>query len=153
MLRKQDACLIFAVTHSGLVVSDTSMHSFLERESKVYLTHYKRSVSLTFTLTQTSLICPLRPVFPCPLCAGFPVLFPVVTGGPLPSDHEYELHEVRFHWGKENQRGSEHTVNFKAFPMEVESASAYTYTYKHTNKAMTMEWSALSKPDQQPLKD
>ncbi|KAK7945450.1 hypothetical protein WMY93_001178 [Mugilogobius chulae] len=36
-----------------------------------------------------------------------------------PSDHEYELHEVRFHWGKENQRGSEHTVNFKAFPMEL----------------------------------
>lgn len=47
------------------------------------------------------------------------MLLPVVTGGPLPSDHEYELHEVRFHWGKENQRGSEHTVNFKAFPMEV----------------------------------
>ncbi|KAI4885720.1 hypothetical protein NFI96_017796 [Prochilodus magdalenae] len=43
----------------------------------------------------------------------------VVTGGPLPSDHEFELHEVRFHWGKENQRGSEHTVNFKAFPMEL----------------------------------
>ncbi|KAI2667514.1 Carbonic anhydrase-related protein [Labeo rohita] len=43
----------------------------------------------------------------------------VVTGGPLPSDHEYELSEVRFHWGKENQRGSEHTVNFKAFPMEL----------------------------------
>ncbi|CAF90701.1 unnamed protein product, partial [Tetraodon nigroviridis] len=42
----------------------------------------------------------------------------VVAGGPLPSGHEYELHEVRFHWGKENQRGSEHTVNFKAFPME-----------------------------------
>uniref|UniRef100_A0A3Q3XRS7 Carbonic anhydrase-related protein n=1 Tax=Mola mola TaxID=94237 RepID=A0A3Q3XRS7_MOLML len=42
-----------------------------------------------------------------------------ITGGPLPSDHEYELHEVRFHWGKENQRGSEHTVNFKAFPMEL----------------------------------
>uniref|UniRef100_H3CCI7 Carbonic anhydrase VIII n=1 Tax=Tetraodon nigroviridis TaxID=99883 RepID=H3CCI7_TETNG len=43
----------------------------------------------------------------------------VVAGGPLPSGHEYELHEVRFHWGKENQRGSEHTVNFKAFPMEL----------------------------------
>ncbi|XP_051553117.1 carbonic anhydrase-related protein-like isoform X2 [Myxocyprinus asiaticus] len=43
----------------------------------------------------------------------------VVTGGPLPRDHEYELSEVRFHWGKENQRGSEHTVNFKAFPMEI----------------------------------
>lgn len=49
--------------------------------------------------------------------------FPVVAGGPLPSGHEYELHEVRFHWGKENQRGSEHTVNFKAFPMEVGSLS------------------------------
>ncbi|XP_061746357.1 carbonic anhydrase-related protein isoform X3 [Nerophis ophidion] len=45
----------------------------------------------------------------------------VVSGGPLPADHEYELHEVRFHWGKENQRGSEHTVNFKAFPMEGKS--------------------------------
>lgn len=52
---------------------------------------------------------------------GLLLLLPVVTGGPLASGHEYELHEVRFHWGKENQRGSEHTVNFKAFPMEVES--------------------------------
>lgn len=51
----------------------------------------------------------------CDLCNAVSV----VTGGPLPSDHEYELSEVRFHWGKENQRGSEHTVNFKAFPMEV----------------------------------
>ncbi|XP_061694943.1 carbonic anhydrase-related protein isoform X2 [Syngnathoides biaculeatus] len=49
----------------------------------------------------------------------FTVRCSVVSGGPLPSDHEYELHEVRFHWGKENQRGSEHTVNFKAFPMEL----------------------------------
>lgn len=52
-----------------------------------------------------------------------PVLLLVVTGGPLPRNHEYELHEVRFHWGKENQRGSEHTVNFKAFPMEVHRGS------------------------------
>ena len=66
---------------------------------------------LTFTLTLTTLICLLLPVRTCPQCPGFPVLLPVVTGGPLPSDHEYELHEVRFHWGKENQRGSEHTVN------------------------------------------
>ncbi|XP_032875667.1 carbonic anhydrase-related protein [Amblyraja radiata] len=43
----------------------------------------------------------------------------VLTGGPLLENYEYELHEVRFHWGKENQRGSEHTVNFKAFPMEL----------------------------------
>ncbi|KAF5926277.1 hypothetical protein HPG69_011407 [Diceros bicornis minor] len=42
----------------------------------------------------------------------------VLLGGPLPQGHEFELYEVRFHWGRENQRGSEHTVNFKAFPME-----------------------------------
>lgn len=63
--------------------------------------------------TLTALISSLLP-------ASMPSIMPsVVTGGPLSSDHEYELHEVRFHWGKENQRGSEHTVNFKAFPMEV----------------------------------
>uniref|UniRef100_A0A493T6C6 Carbonic anhydrase n=1 Tax=Anas platyrhynchos platyrhynchos TaxID=8840 RepID=A0A493T6C6_ANAPP len=45
--------------------------------------------------------------------------FPVLIGGPLPRGHEFELHDVRFHWGRENQRGSEHTVNFKAFPMEL----------------------------------
>ncbi|XP_065689063.2 carbonic anhydrase-related protein isoform X2 [Patagioenas fasciata] len=43
----------------------------------------------------------------------------VLIGGPLPRGHEFELHDVRFHWGRENQRGSEHTVNFKAFPMEL----------------------------------
>ncbi|KAG8133632.1 hypothetical protein E2320_011401 [Naja naja] len=42
----------------------------------------------------------------------------MLVGGPLPRGHEFELHSVRFHWGRENQRGSEHTVNFKAFPME-----------------------------------
>ncbi|XP_037235848.1 carbonic anhydrase-related protein isoform X1 [Falco naumanni] len=45
----------------------------------------------------------------------------VLIGGPLPRGHEFELHDVRFHWGRENQRGSEHTVNFKAFPMEKKS--------------------------------
>ena len=43
----------------------------------------------------------------------------MIGGGPLHADHEYELAELRLHWGKENTRGSEHTVNFKAFPMEV----------------------------------
>ena len=43
-----------------------------------------------------------------------------MSGGPLKPGYEYELSEFRFHWGKEAARGSEHTVNFKAFPMEVE---------------------------------
>ncbi|XP_077993550.1 carbonic anhydrase-related protein-like [Glandiceps talaboti] len=43
----------------------------------------------------------------------------VISGGPLPDGNEYELAECRFHWGREDDRGSEHTVNFKAFPMEL----------------------------------
>ncbi|ELT96119.1 hypothetical protein CAPTEDRAFT_130369 [Capitella teleta] len=42
-----------------------------------------------------------------------------VSGGPFEAGHEYELTEFRFHWGKGNDRGSEHTVNSKAFPMEL----------------------------------
>ncbi|PVD20782.1 hypothetical protein C0Q70_18943 [Pomacea canaliculata] len=38
-----------------------------------------------------------------------------MSGGPLPRGMEYELAEMRFHWGRENGRGSEHTVNSKAF--------------------------------------
>lgn len=49
----------------------------------------------------------------------------MLVGGPLPRGHEFELHNVRFHWGRENQRGSEHTVNFKAFPMEVRVVSPH----------------------------
>ena len=43
----------------------------------------------------------------------------VLTGGPLAPDSTYELAEFTFHWGKEDDRGSEHTVNGKAYPMEV----------------------------------
>nr|XP_032813461.1 carbonic anhydrase-related protein isoform X3 [Petromyzon marinus] len=43
----------------------------------------------------------------------------VTTGGPFPIGQEFELSHICFHWGKEDQRGSEHTVNFKAFPMEI----------------------------------
>lgn len=45
-----------------------------------------------------------------------------VSGGPFEAGHEYELTEFRFHWGKGNDRGSEHTVNSKAFPMEVKDS-------------------------------
>ena len=42
-----------------------------------------------------------------------------IVGGSFAEDAEYELAEFMFHWGKEDDRGSEHTVNFKAYPMEV----------------------------------
>nr|BAJ52887.1 carbonic anhydrase-related protein VIII [Pinctada fucata] len=44
----------------------------------------------------------------------------VISGGPLPSGYEFELSEIRFHWGRYSTRGSEHKVNGKAFPMEVQ---------------------------------
>ena len=49
----------------------------------------------------------------------------VLTGGPLKPDCEFELVEFRLHWGREDTRGSEHTVNFKAFPMEVRGIHVY----------------------------
>uniref|UniRef100_A0A8C5MAM5 Carbonic anhydrase n=1 Tax=Leptobrachium leishanense TaxID=445787 RepID=A0A8C5MAM5_9ANUR len=60
----------------------------------------------------------------------------VLTGGPLPRGHEYELNEVRLHWGKENQRGSEHTVNFKAFPMELHLIHWNSTLYRNMQEAM-----------------
>ncbi|XP_063717488.1 carbonic anhydrase-related protein-like [Symsagittifera roscoffensis] len=42
-----------------------------------------------------------------------------ISGGVL-DIRRYELIEVWFHWGNDDSRGSEHTVNFKAYPMEVQ---------------------------------
>ncbi|NXQ81861.1 CAH8 protein, partial [Nyctibius grandis] len=60
----------------------------------------------------------------------------VLIGGPLPRGHEFELHDVRFHWGRENQRGSEHTVNFKAFPMELHLMHWNSTLYSSVDEAV-----------------
>ena len=44
-------------------------------------------------------------------CAG-------LTGGPLEED-VYQLAQFHAHWGGENARGSEHTVDGKAFSAEL----------------------------------
>ncbi|CAH1779940.1 unnamed protein product [Owenia fusiformis] len=59
-----------------------------------------------------------------------------VCGGPLKQGCEYELAEFRFHWGKEDSRGSEHTVNFKAFPMELHLIHFNTTLYSSLEQAM-----------------
>ncbi|XP_074644170.1 carbonic anhydrase-related protein-like isoform X2 [Tubulanus polymorphus] len=64
----------------------------------------------------------------------------ILSGGPLSPNHEYELAEFRFHWGRENNRGSEHTVNCKAFPMELHLIH-YNTTLYHSLE------DALGKPD------
>ncbi|XP_064641558.1 carbonic anhydrase-related protein-like isoform X2 [Lineus longissimus] len=63
-----------------------------------------------------------------------------LSGGPLPVGHEYELAEIRFHWGREDVRGSEHTVNCKAFPMELHLIHYNTTLYESLEQA-------LGKPD------
>ncbi|RUS71296.1 hypothetical protein EGW08_020939 [Elysia chlorotica] len=60
----------------------------------------------------------------------------VLSGGPLPDDGEYELSEIRFHWGKENDRGSEHLINHKAFPMEVQFVHWNTSKYGSIEEAV-----------------
>lgn len=59
-----------------------------------------------------------------------------LSGGPLPQGMEYELAEIRFHWGRENTRGSEHTVNSKAFPMEVQLVHWNTRLYGGIEEAL-----------------
>ena len=41
-----------------------------------------------------------------------------ITGGVLRAD-VFQLHSFHVHWGSEDWRGSEHTVDGKAYPAEV----------------------------------
>ncbi|XP_013404020.1 carbonic anhydrase-related protein isoform X2 [Lingula anatina] len=59
-----------------------------------------------------------------------------MEGGPLPSNDVYELAECRFHWGREEARGSEHTVNYKAFPMEVQLIHWNSSQYDSVDEAL-----------------
>nr|KAG5690146.1 hypothetical protein BaRGS_013603 [Batillaria attramentaria] len=40
-----------------------------------------------------------------------------ISGGSLPDD--YVLDQFHFHWGSNNDKGSEHTIDFKAAPLEL----------------------------------
>ena len=41
----------------------------------------------------------------------------VLRGGPLKAD--YQFLQMHFHWGSSDEKGSEHTLNGKGFPMEL----------------------------------
>ena len=53
----------------------------------------------------------------------------VVSGGPL--DHAYQLQQLHFHWGAENTRGSEHTLDGRRFPMEMHLVHHRHHYHKH----------------------
>ena len=41
----------------------------------------------------------------------------MLRGGPLKAD--YQFLQMHFHWGSSDEKGSEHTLNGKGFPMEL----------------------------------
>jgi len=43
----------------------------------------------------------------------------ILTGGPLPEGDKYQILQLHFHWGADDTKGSEHTLNGKMFPLEV----------------------------------
>ena len=45
------------------------------------------------------------------------LIFSALTGGVL--DNEFELWQFHAHWGSDDEQGSEHTVNGKMYPAEV----------------------------------
>ncbi|KAF7994820.1 hypothetical protein HCN44_004292 [Aphidius gifuensis] len=49
----------------------------------------------------------------------FQPLSPFIFGGLLNINQEYELEGLHFHWGRKNDRGSEHSLNGVRYPMEM----------------------------------
>ncbi len=49
--------------------------------------------------------------------------FLALTGGPL--DSEYELWQFHAHWGSENSKGSEHSIDGEIYPAEVDISTIF----------------------------
>ncbi|KAF4528484.1 hypothetical protein B566_EDAN013031, partial [Ephemera danica] len=62
---------------------------------------------------------------------------PELSGGPLQGG--YTFLQMHFHWGADNTRGSEHTIDGKSFPLELHVVHYKTEYGTPTN--------ALTKPD------
>ncbi|KAG8035753.1 hypothetical protein G9C98_001409 [Cotesia typhae] len=58
---------------------------------------------------------------------------PFISGGPLQS--QYIFHQLHFHWGINNQEGSEHTIHGKSFPLEMHLVH-YKKDYDSFNNAL-----------------
>lgn len=58
----------------------------------------------------------------------------MVTGGPL-GDNTYVFEQLHFHWGQNNNEGSETTINNQSFTMEMH-AVFYNQKYESMDKAL-----------------
>lgn len=58
-----------------------------------------------------------------------------ITGGPLGSD-VYKLAQFHLHWGSEDSRGAEHTINGKVYSAELHLVHWNSTKYKSINEAV-----------------
>lgn len=61
----------------------------------------------------------------------------VITGGPLTD--KYQLAVIRFHWGQDNNSGSEHSIDEQNYPLEVQLIHWNKDLYKNIGQAMAGE--------------
>nr|XP_022911307.1 carbonic anhydrase 2-like [Onthophagus taurus] len=59
--------------------------------------------------------------------------YPILLGGPL--EEPYRFNHVVFHWGKSDNLGSEHAINGKKFPLEIQAVH-YNDNYDSYSEAL-----------------
>ncbi|XP_045844394.1 carbonic anhydrase 5A, mitochondrial isoform X7 [Meles meles] len=60
-----------------------------------------------------------------------------ISGGPL--ENHYRLKQFHFHWGATDERGSEHTVDGRAYPAELHLVHWNSVKYRNYKEAVTGE--------------
>jgi carbonic anhydrase len=65
-----------------------------------------------------------------------------VTGGPL--SYKYQFQEIHVHYGIQDDRGSEHSINGYSFPAEVCSSKHTAFSYLSKTKRLDRLWDSPS---------
>ena len=59
----------------------------------------------------------------------------ILSGGPL--SEAYQILQLHFHWGKDNTKGSEHTYDGAAFPLEMHVVHVKSSLYSNLSSALS----------------
>jgi len=59
----------------------------------------------------------------------------ILSGGPL--SENYQILQLHFHWGKDNTKGSEHTYDGAAFPLEMHVVHVKSSLYSNLESALS----------------
>ena len=59
----------------------------------------------------------------------------ILSGGPL--SENYQILQLHFHWGKDNTKGSEHTYDGAAFPLEMHVVHVKSSLYTNLESALS----------------